>query len=116
MNVIAGISDTTFSISSFQTSLDQAIRIAAPKKYGPKEMKKLRRDCEILIDRLNKNPALFQKFMTLALAGNIAGASKVVVELKLTEQDFESEGGGCFILLVACCLLCVAVAALLIDR
>jgi hypothetical protein len=41
-----------------------------------------------------------QAMMKLVFSGDLLGAQAIAKELKLTEVDFETEGGGCWILLI----------------
>ena len=100
MNVIAGLTDINSKSGSLNVSIDHAIRIAAPKSFTEKDLAKLRRDCEIILDRAKNNPDRMQAMMKLVFAGDLSGAQTIGKELKLTEADFEKEGGGCWILLI----------------
>lgn len=99
MNIVLGFTDIPSKSGSLTTAIDQVIRVAAPKSFTNKDFTKLRRDCEIILERIKANPDKMQVLMKSAFAGNLPDAQAVAKELKLTEADFEKEGGGCFILL-----------------
>lgn len=99
MNIIAGITDIPLNAGSFKTSIDQVINIAAPKSFTARDVAKLRRDCEILLERIKSNPKKIQTLLKLASSGNRTAVQAIAKELKLTEKDFEQEGGGCWMLL-----------------
>jgi hypothetical protein len=105
MNVTASLTDIGSKSGSLNTSIDHAIRIAAPKSFTDKDLAKLRRDCEIILDRIKNHPDKMQAMMKLVFSGDLSGAQRLAKELKLAEADFEKEGGGCFILL---CLICIS--------
>jgi len=100
MNVTASLTDINSKSGSLNASIDHAIRIAVPKSFTNKDLAKLRRDCEIILDRAKKNPDKMQAMMKLVFSGDLLGAQAIAKELKLTEVDFETEGGGCWILLI----------------
>jgi len=100
MNITASLNEIPTQSGSLKASLDRAIRIAAPQSFTDKDLVKLRRDCEIILDRAKTHPEKMQAMMKLVFAGDISGAQKIARELKLTEADFEKEGGGCWILLI----------------
>jgi hypothetical protein len=94
MNIVVGLTDILSSAGSFKTSVDNVVRIAAPKVFTAKDITKLRRDCELLLDRVQKNPAKIQMIMKLGLSGDTQGIADLAKDLKLREEDFEKEGGG----------------------
>lgn len=102
MNVLAGLTDIPGKSGSLTASLDRAIRIAAPKSFTDKELGKLRRDCEIFLSRISQHPDKMLALMKAVTSGDLAGAQAIAKDLKLTEADFEKEGGGCWILLIWC--------------
>jgi len=106
MNMIAGITDIASNAGSFNLSFDELVRITVPK-FTPRDLTKLRRDCEILLERLKSNPEKFQQFVKSANSGDLLAAQAIAKELKLTESDFEKEGGGCiWVLVIIIILLC----------
>lgn len=52
------------------------------------------------MERLKRSPEKFQQLANLANAGNLSAAQAIVTELKLTEADFEKDGGGFIVLLI----------------
>ena len=100
MNITASFSGIHAKSGSLDASLDHAIRIAAPESFTDKDLVKLRRDCEIILDRAKTNPGKMQAMMKLVFSGDLSAAQAIAQELRLTEADFEKEGGGCWILLI----------------
>jgi hypothetical protein len=100
MNIIAGLTEATTKIGTYDAAFDQLVRITAPKSFTKKELTKLSRDCELFLDRIRKSPEQIQALMSLGLAGNLQGTNDILNKLKLREEDFEKEGGGCIWLLV----------------
>jgi hypothetical protein len=100
VNIIAGVTEVAVKTGSFNTAFDQVVRIAAPRLPTGKDLTKIRRDCEILVQRIQKEPGKVQELLKAGLAGNMLAGRKLLGELKLTEKDFEAEGGGCWFFVV----------------
>lgn len=100
MNLILGLAGASSKRNgSVNLSLDRLIRMSAPKSFTAREVAKVRRDCEILLERLKDDPKGFQSLVKVANSGDMSAARKLAKKMKLTELDFEKEGGGCFFLL-----------------
>jgi hypothetical protein len=100
MKIVAGLADIASTLGSFKLSSNRLLNIEVPKTAADGDITKLRRDCEILLERIKRSPGEFRNLVRLASSGNLPRAQALVQELKLTEEDFEKEGGGCFWLLV----------------
>lgn len=108
MNMIAGLDDVPSKAGSFKLSIDRLVRLSVPKSFTAKDITKLRRDCEIFLERLKNDPKKLQNFMNLAASGNLSDAQVVASELRITEEDFEKEGGGWIVLLLIVVFLLLA--------
>jgi|HubBroStandDraft_6_1064221.scaffolds.fasta_scaffold270016_1 hypothetical protein len=109
MNIVVGLADVSSrSVGSFNLSIDQLVRIAVPESFGAPEVAKVRRDCEILLERIKGHPEGFQDLVKLANSGDLSAVHALAKKLKLTEPDFAKEGGGCIFLLVCLGILVLA--------
>ena len=107
MKLIVGLSELPAPVSGFKIVTDRVAHIAVPGTFTAKDLGKLRRDCELLRDRIEKNPRKMQALVQHGLAGDEQAVADLAEELKLREEDFEKEGGGWIwvIVALACCLL-----------
>ncbi len=110
MNIVVGLAGvSSTSVGTFNLSIDQLVRLAVPESFAAPEIAKVRRDCEILLERLKSHPEGFQDLMKLAKSGDLSAVHALAKELKLTESDFEKEGGGFFLLVVLAILVLIYV-------
>lgn len=100
MNVTIGFTEIPSKSGSHSVSIDSLMSLVTPKSFTKRDVKKLRRDCEIVLDRIAKHPDKITTLMKLTLSGDLGGAQAIAKELKLTEADFEKEGGGCWCLIL----------------
>lgn len=108
MNIIAGVTDLASKVGSFNTAVDHAVRIAVPKAFTARDLAKFRRDCEIFLERLQANPKDFQDFLKEASAGNFSAAQNIAKRIRITEEDFEREGGGWVVVVLIIVFLLIA--------
>jgi hypothetical protein len=94
MNIIAGLSEIATNLGSSKLSLDHIARLAAPNSVTDQDLAKLRRDCEIVAARLQASPEKLKSLIQSGIGGDLVASSEIIQELKLTEEDFEREGGG----------------------
>lgn len=110
MNIIAGLSEIAAKAGSSNITLDQIVRIAAPKSFSKKDLIKLQRDCEILLECIRKNPEKVQALIKLGLAGNMLAAADVARELKLGKGNSDTDQGGFIIIVIIIIIILVASA------
>jgi hypothetical protein len=85
--------------------LDKISRIQIPRKFEPEQLAVAARDAEILADRLRSEPVTAHALVEALLIGEQERAHNLLMELRLTEEQVRSEGGGLFWLIVlAVCL------------
>lgn len=108
MNIIAGITGHTSKAGSFNLEVDRIIRMAVPKTFKSSDIAKFRRDCEIFLQRLQDSPKGFQDFLKEASAGNFGAAQAIAERVKITEEDFEREGGGWVVVVLIVVFLLIA--------
>jgi len=111
MNITVGLTEIASKIGSLDTAFDTVVRIAAPKSFTKTDLTKLRRDCELFLERIEKNPEQIQAVVNLGLSGKLQAANDIVNKLKLREEDFEKEGGGFIIILILIVILICASAS-----
>jgi hypothetical protein len=100
MDIVLGLnSSKAAKFGSLTGSITDVVQLAFPKTLNTADLAKVKRDCEIVLDRLQKNPKAFQQIVQLTSAGKAPDARKIIKTLKLTEADFEKEGGGCWFLI-----------------
>ena len=110
MNIIAGLSEIAAKAGSSNISLDQIVRIAAPKTFSKKDLNNLQRDCEALLQRIQKNPAKVQTLIKLGLAGNISAAADIARELKLGKGGSDTGQGGFIIIVIIVIIILIGTA------
>jgi hypothetical protein len=107
MKIVAGLADIASTLGSFKLSSEQLVRIDVPKAATDADIAKLRRDFEIFLERVKKSPDQFGNLMKLANSGNLSGAQALAQELRLTEEDFQKEGGGwIWVIVIIIIILC----------
>jgi hypothetical protein len=105
---LAGFSHTT---AGFEVATDRILRIAVPQKFSLENIKRMQRDFEILAEILQKHPEEMTALLEASMQNNILEAHRLAQELGLTEEEFESKGGGIIWGLVAG----IVVADVLLD-
>lgn len=83
-----------------QQVLNKIHRLRIPDSIGPAQLAIAARDAEIISDRLTSRPDAMQAIIDAVLNGDQKQASRLLADLKLTEEDVRSEGGGMFWLIV----------------
>jgi|GEM_PF-1746449 len=109
MNITVGLTEIASKIGSFDAAYDKVVHMAAPKSFTKKDLMKLRRDCELFLERIEKNPEQIQAVINLGLSGKLQAANDIVNKLKLREEDFEKEGGG-FIWIIIIIIIIILVS------
>lgn len=89
-----GIANKSIAAGTLSLSVDDTVRVTVPKSPTRDDLQRLRRDCEIILDRVEKRPAELLKILNEVGAGDLATATTTLSAAKLTEEDFLREGGG----------------------
>jgi hypothetical protein len=76
-----------------------------PNALSEKEIVTIRRDCEILLQRVTSSPQGIRDLFKFATTGDLAAAQHTLETMKLTEADFEKERGGFIWVLVIIIIL-----------
>lgn len=111
MNILVGLSELTTNLGSSKLSVDHLARLAGPNSVTDQDITKIRRDCEIVAERLQANPEKIKTLIKSCMDGDLLTGNDVIRELKLTEEDFEREGGGFAWLVALLVLLIIAGSA-----
>jgi len=74
---------------SFQPSF--AIEVG---RFGPAEVKKALADFEMITSLLRKSPKEMSEIVNHVMAGRTAAANEIALRIGLTEEAFQSKGGG----------------------
>lgn len=99
--LMLGITGMEGQLGGFSTVTDVLLKLQAPATFAPSDIKRIARDCEVLKQRLDKDPGAMCEFLTLVVEGRFAEAHPLAKKLKLTEEDFAAQDGGLLWLAVA---------------
>ncbi len=95
-NKIGGVEFTTESIKRFTGN-----------PLNEETIHTIKRDCEILLDFLNKNPKEMIAITSHISNGDMDSASDIASKILLSEEAFIKKGGGILNLLGAAIVLCI---------
>ena len=102
---IVGITGLERQAGGFFTSKDRIGRIDIPTSFGPEDLQRAQRDCEILAEKLRDQPGEMASLLEAITHNKFDEAHRMIGQLRLTEQEFSSQGGGLYWLVVVGVLL-----------
>ena len=109
--VVFGLMNATRKEGGFEVCGDQQLRIPIPRRCNKADLAKMRKDCEILQEMIDKRPKELSALLQQVSQGNLAEAEKTAANLGLSEEAFVKAGGGLLWLAIP-----IAVGILLAPR
>jgi len=99
-----GITELEGRLGSFETASDLTLKVRTPASFKVSDMKRMRRDCEILKQKLEDHPEEMCELLSLVVNGRMEDAQATAKRLDFDEDDFTAKEGGLLWLAVAVAL------------
>jgi hypothetical protein len=98
--VVSLLGATSEARDGLSLAVDRSISIALPLENRADVVARIARDCEIILERIQQDPKAVEGLVSAVTAGDLVRAKEIGKGVKLTEPDFEREGGGAFWLVI----------------
>jgi hypothetical protein len=98
--VVIGVAGVGQSQSMFEVAPGRSIRVEIPEKFADDHCGLAVRDTEILGELMKCYPREFSQIVNAVNAGKFKDAKKIAEQIGLTEENFISQGGGLWALVI----------------
>lgn len=96
LQALIGLSGFKNTIEGFPISRDHTFQLELPQSFTAEDIQRMRKDAEGLASLLRNYPDEMQAFVQAVSQGKFGEARKVAQKVGLTEENFVSQGGGLF--------------------
>jgi len=94
--LVLGYEKDKIDYNGFESALAVSTKHEFPDVASDKAIETMKRDLEIMLERLDSHPDEFLRLFTAVKEGDLDEASAASRAARLSEEEFAAEGGGWF--------------------
>lgn len=92
--LIIGYENGDYKVGGFSSNQQILSNLDISGMEIPGSVKKIRRDCELFIEKIDNDPMQFEEIFGHMMSGSMEDAKVCCEKVGLYEEDFERDGGG----------------------